>query len=404
MATKIKKPPQTFDRSYWLNSPEKSIISDKELSVKTGKYAVEAMQAISRQSNYRNMMVKLGKINSSLLNSGVWYGHDYYTATQGSDNKSVRERHRFLLKGGFHHGYMDKKLWRQPDSKKSITGKSFLEFNWSPNNPKASVSESLVDILEGKTFCILDCATTACIAQYSALLKVCGKHRFDRCFSGGNKFTLPLRVSNYATKNPLFLFLQSKPMDKAQVGDKISFCNHPGYKFRHLVGNAGALNLFYSYIGKVTKFVGFGLDADGETENKIEGRMIASYNEEPSSKTGIVNEKTLEETRKTKEAIQNLEKVLAALEEGKSKKEAIQNAYSSKADYPKTLDLKTFREAEKTGLDRKSVQCLNPMRVKMLLEQNPLKANLKQVFENTDIRYLRSAMNGETVSIWKDLL
>lgn len=368
-----------LDRNEWLNKPADQNITTEELQELIGQYIVEAMILIEEDNLRRQAIVHDATATeeekqSALLN-GVWYPEDYCEALKDTPYK---ERFEWMQKrGSFLHGLMSPKLWSQSDKHQSPSGKEFV-FQWKKG--AVSPAETLADILEGKSLCLLECATVVNIAHYAALLRVWGKERFDRCFSGEAPLTLSWCISHYATINPIYLFLEGiQTNDTTQIllGDKIGIRTHPAYPLKHPFGTATGWNLICSNENAERKFVGFGMSATGLTEHEISQALIAEYNEE-SSFNGDVAQGVI-------------------LKNAKAHYDLCVSNFS-RSGAPQQLTQMEF-EKVKGGLNGQIVR-LNAKKVRMVFLQEEEKANLFDVFKETVSGAKKYAMDSGTLKLW----
>lgn len=358
-------------RDEWLNNAAELNIDFNELGNKLGLYTLEAMEIIDNDSNTRTQILLSEKSSqkekNEALKTGVWYSNDYLTFI-----KNYKERFDWMMnKKVLNNGFMTAKLWQQVESTNFLKEKTAYAFMWKDN--KSSPAEEILNILEGKSLCLLECATVFNLAQYAALLRVWGKTKFDRVFSGEEEFTLPLRLSNFREINPIYLFLSGeKVRDTAslRIGDKMGIGNHPDYSKKHGNGSGNGWNLVCAEVSPTIKFVGFGLNGKRLTIDELEDVLIDEYNEEPFNDKEILPKEL---------QIQN-------------------NGASSKILDKITKD--DFVKSQNTGLDFSIVR-LDPEKVKMILTSSEHLANLLKVAKNTHKAALSYAMEPKIREKWK---
>lgn len=287
---------QNSFKDTWLHSPVDPLHSEDALKQIIGQFIVEAMLHI--ESDKRKRIEILHSTESDMsakitaLNGGIWYPGEYFSHIKPyQTHASFSERFQFLQKsGGFLHGCISGKNWRQLDYDVFPSGKQ-CTFHWKIES-KDSPAETLVNILDGQTFCLFDCSTIVSLVHYLALIRVLGKERFDRCFSGQFPFSLPCILSNYATMNPLYLFIEgvkTKDLNDIILGDKAGFKSHPAYSYKHPYGTALYWNVFCTKAGATTNFVGFGLGDRPLTQEEVIQKLVQEYNVETNYDPEIIS-------------------------------------------------------------------------------------------------------------------
>lgn len=356
------------ERNHWLSEPADPTASDAELEVLLGQAIVDAMVLIESKNVRRRAIIADKSApaveRNTALRGGVWYASEYSTALASlGQTPRIDWMQRTDISG---KGLIQQRgliRQREPISADQTRIVPYT-FRWQQTTADAlSPAEALVDILQGNALCVLECATALTLSHYAALLKVWGKERFDRCFAGVDDFTLPMTVSSYAEKNPMYLFLKLDRMtDVTQLkrGDKIGFRNHPDYLKKHPKGEAAAWNVVVTQPGDAEsiKFLGFGFDNEAKTITGVRDLLIAEYN-----------------------------------------KPATHGGASAASGFLPELTVEAFERASGTGLTSEIIQ-LDTERVKMILEQEPAEADLQAVFAATPAGAQRYAMDEVKLSAW----
>ncbi len=354
-------------RDTWLASPDLQIESDAELKELLGLYTAEALEIIDKDNASRMKIIlsddaKIDKKRQA-LQSGVWYSNDYLSAV-----KKHPERFRYLQKREpLKNGYMSPKFWS------SVGNHAFI---WKGDS--SSPAEEIVKILAGKSLCLLECMATFAIAQYAALLRVWGKDRFDRVFSGVEDYTLPLKISNYGLINPIYLFLEGEVISDINsicLGDKIGVRNHPLYSVKHPLGSSASWNIVCIELEPENKFVGFGFDGQRLTENEIKSILIEEYNKDVFNDDDILGGNARNYMSEHHQRFSN-------------------------DDCPREIDVSDFEEAENTGCSDQLLR-LDAKKVRMILDSPTENVSLLEVYEITNPGPISYAMEEKIGEQWK---
>ncbi len=341
-------------------------MQDKQLTEKLGVYTLEAMQRIDNE-NAKNMAIVLSdsaseKEKQQVLNLGIWYTNDYLVCV-----KKYPTRFSWLLAEEVHqNGFLSKKFW-QPVKEKGFIRKPYT-YIWK--DPNLSPAEEITNIVEGKSLCLLGCATVFNIAQYAALLRIVGKNRFDRIFSGKEPFTLPLRISDMLQINPIYLFLSGKiitDLSVINVGDKIGIRNHSDYKKKHPVGPAQGWNIVCSEVNPEIKFRGFGFGKN-LTVAEVKQLLINEYNRVPFHDPMV-----------------------------------FANIPNQNSNIASKISQEDFETNQQAGFDFQLVM-LDPIKVKMIMDADENSVNLLEVFKNTASGPAGYAMESDALSQWKSAI
>lgn len=373
---------EQFDlRDVWLNHPSTDSISEKELSTQVGQYIVEAMQLIESDNLRRKAILNSAKSTpeekQEALSAGIWYPHDYFAYIKNTNFKTRIEY--FQKRGDFLHGMMNPKLWEQTANDQTPTGKLQI-YKWKKTQD-TSPAEELVNLLGGKAFCLLECATVMNIAHYAALLRVWGKARFDRCFTGNAPLTLSWVISHYATINPMYLFIEgviNENESSLQIGDKIGIKGHPAYNLKHPYGAASQWNLICCDTGIEKKFIGFGLGSQGKTTEQISTELIGEYNKNSCFDDNMISG----------------DKVAIVVKYYQTR--VAQFEHSS---FPRVLTQEEFKKGG-GGLSNEIIR-LDSRKIKLILLEREDSCNLYEVFKITKAQALKYAMDEKTLKIWQ---
>ncbi len=353
-------------RERWLNTNHSTDLTIQELTEKLGAYTVEAMQCIDNE-NARRMAI-VSSVNTSkaektaALQSGVWYSKDYLIHVKEYEDRFQWMLNEDVLKNGF----LSKKFWQPVVSEDFPKSRKPYAYLW--NNAGSSPAEEIVNILEGKSLCLLECATVFNIAQYAAILRIVGKDKFNRIFSGKEKFTLPLRISNMGEINPIYLFLEGKTINNIsaiRIGDKLSIRNHSDYQKKHYPnGAARGWNIVCAEVDPEIKFQGFGFGKN-LTITEITQLLIDEYNKP------LFDPLIWPQTPKQRSSVAT------------------------------SITIKDFVSNPGAGLSLQVVT-LDPKKVKMILDADVHSVNLLDIFNTTSETALSYAMEFTTLGQWKN--
>lgn len=354
-------------RAKWLNNPENSSISTEALSQKLGQYTLEAMQLMDDDNAKRLAIVSSNEATkedrTKALQSGIWYSTDYLLAIK--DDKDYSARFNWLLKEkALSHGQLSKKLWVCGTEG---YGKSKVPYTFAWKDVNQSPAEEIMNMLEGKSLCLLDCALVFNIAQWAALLRVCGKNKFDRIFSGKEQFTVPLCISNMGKINPIYFFLMGEKFQDASVkaGDKVGYGNHSDYPKKHgVLAAATGWNLVCSSTLPEIQWRGFGFGKDLPTA-EIKQLLIDEYNKEVCRDPLIFVPDS-----------------------------------APCPDVATKINSEDFDSNPYAGFDGQIVR-LNPKKVEKILKANEQSVNLLEVFKCTGENQLNYALDAQTKTAWE---
>lgn len=271
---------------------EREPVSEKQsLNERLGEFAVATLQKISREN--REKMKGYSK-TPSLLNKGIFYANEYYSALKAvkATSNVVKQRLKSLTKSGaFYHGTAPSSHFRpQEGFPRSATGKAPMTYLLKDKNIKAS--DALDTILNGSGLIFLSCAEACQIAYYAALRNELGNEKFDILF--GFDSPTPFSVGMTSVSNPMYLFIkddrkpQSKPIGK---GDWGCYVGPDIYGEKHFNGEGGNWNvLFDEPIDGTLSSIGLGLKPEGESDAEIELDFLREFNAEPMGIKGLTAE------------------------------------------------------------------------------------------------------------------
>ncbi len=351
-------------RNKWLSkSSDLTSKTEEEISALLGRYTLEAMEAIDKNYFVRREILKSTRstpeLKQKILKGGVWYGEEYLTFI-----KAYEARFQWMIKKNvLNKGYMSTNSWKYESNNV-----------FSFNRLDASPSVAIIDILQGGSLCLLECMTVFNIAQYAALLRIWGKEKFDRVFSGKESFALPIRISPYTFINPIFLFLEGEEvsdLSSMRVGDKMGIRNHPGYTLKHPYGVGHSWNIVCAELSPEIRFVGFGFDGKRLTGDEVKSLLIEQYNLPPLTD----------------------KKVLAGFGPTNNRRQRF-----FKAPFPDTIDQTEF-DLSSAGYNFEIVK-LSAKRVKMILDMPLKSSNLLEVFRTTPPNLQKFAMSSDKEELW----
>lgn len=340
----------------------------EEIAILLGKYTLEAMETIDKDNFKRREILKSSESSENdkkeTLQSGVWYSEEYLPSVKQYNETRFQ---RMIKKDVLKEGYMPNELWER-DSR--------YEFSWK-NIDDTSSSKAILDIVEGKTLCLLDCMAVFNVAQYFALLKIWGKEKFDCVFSGKEAFTLPIRITPYDVVNPIYLFLEGEEisaLSAMRIGDKIGIRNHPDYKLKHLHphGTAISWNIVSAELTPEVRFTAFGFDGKRLSDEELKTLLIDLYNLPPFSD----------------------EEILPGMAPTSCNQDRLFDT-----SFPKTIDRTAF-DLSTAGYDFLVVR-LSAERVKMVLDMPLESSNLLDIFRAASPGIQKYAMNSETKASWE---
>ncbi len=371
-------------REIWLSNPANPDLPEAELKALIGQYVLEAMQLIENDMQKREAILisRDSTISECVeaLNTGLWYPLQYYARIKPyKDNPTFTPRFSYFQKsGGFIHGSMSNKLWTQPPDN-TATG-SYPTFKWKKET-QASPAEEIVKILEGKSFCLVDCAAVTSLVHYAALLRIWGKERFDKCFSGRSPYSVPLVLSNYASINPMNFFIErisTSHQADVMAGDKAGFKSHPSYHFKHPYGGSSGWNVFCVPADKVLKFVGFGLGAEALDETQVLKKLVDDYNQEPEFDDDLYTGERKALTR------EYFDKNRSAFLEG---------------DHPTVINQETLK-AQGGGCTGEYIR-LNTAKIRMIMREPVETCSLFHVFRASTPQATDYALEEATKNMWR---
>ncbi|MEN9654015.1 MAG: hypothetical protein RL235_127 [Chlamydiota bacterium] len=218
-----------------------------------------------------------------VLQQGFYGANEY--AVLLSDTDSAKARYEYLRDNNcFYHGQPPKGFDRI-DCESSLTQK---ECNGYQLRTGVKPSDGLKNV--ANTFCLIDCGEAVEFAYYCVLLEAFGEDKFNEYFKADGDNPLQFRTDIY--KTPLRHFFDAKlsaPPASIQLGDHVYFANLSAYHVRHRDGDAAGYHAICVEDGATPKFLGFGLDSGGLTEEEVIQVLVKAYNAEPIDRETIYN-------------------------------------------------------------------------------------------------------------------
>jgi hypothetical protein len=236
------------------------------------------------------------------LNEGIWYGSDYI-----AELKRWNQTDRI-------NWFKDKKIIAQGFAPvKHFTRKGTADLHFIAKKT-ANASEALMAAIQG--FGIYDCGMVCQIARYRALERVLGTEKFQRLFD--SQVTGAAMNIGYLEDDelqPMRLFVDFPLKDRTIQPlnmDEFNALRQPGrlpvkegqlafivgeknYRYKHPHGDYASFNLICSEATHgQQKFLGFGLNPEGEPEVAIYQKLIQAYNKRANTHE-LLNEKEYHE-------------------------------------------------------------------------------------------------------------
>jgi hypothetical protein len=246
------------------------------------------------------------------LKEGIWYNNDYYKALAdlAPTNPSVQARLDFFKKRDFFYQcYPPKDLFIQ------IPAESDTGFQLASMELKQGVqpSQALDGLIKEKRLAFLDCLQLVQIACFQAIREVLGSEKFDKLYNHDSRLDndpVPLRIGAMNTLHPFIKEL--KTTEPTLIGQMTGASNVQDYQIKHqIMGMCGNINLLLAKsaatatnsslseadVDKTTahtpsqkKYVGFGVDPDGATEEQIEEMLVKEHNAPPFDDNALSDE------------------------------------------------------------------------------------------------------------------
>ncbi len=252
--------------------------------------AVECMQDLAKDCAMRE---KITPDTLHLLNSGLYYGNEYLEILLDLQKKALSEKSKkavdaqlktFTEHGFFFSGVAPEKYFKFVKDKRSPTGKATTQY--LIKNKTISASDALDAVIIRKELTFLDCTSVCNLSYYAALKNVLGKDKFD--FLLASDGVTPLLIGIDRPECPLIYLLDFNQKDVVK-GVLVKFTGPSFYKLKHINGEAqNFCTLVLDPHNK--KYIGFGLDPEGETFKDIEKDFLREYNADPVGMKGLTHE------------------------------------------------------------------------------------------------------------------
>jgi hypothetical protein len=205
------------------------------------------------------------------LSKGVWYPTDYLDALQANQHEKDGPRVKWMKdKNICHLGFVDRKTFDpQPGRVFTFIAKTNI-----------AASEALKQLRGGPA--LLECANAVQLSIWMALHDYLGTSKFDALLSLPRDVFPPLYLQLGATiLTDLYPAVAIQGEEDVMPGDICSFKNISNYPKKHPLGPAIAWNTICVQNGDGgTKFMGFGLSADGNLSAEIESIFFKEFNKE----------------------------------------------------------------------------------------------------------------------------
>jgi len=225
------------------------------------------------------------------LNDGIWYPSDYFDSlTEWKQHKRIEwfQRNKLYEKGWTLTSHFE----RKDDSPWHFIAKKTVD-----------ATTALHAAMKGPS--IFECGNICQMVRYRVLERILGVEKFQRLFDSRVKgAAINLGYMNDDTLQPLRLFItfpfQDKTVDKQlmgtlgnrplKVGQLVTLFGVALYPYKHPFGIHRAFNVICSDdTPHQQKFIGFGLDINGASEQDIYQEMLNAHNKPPSD-TRLMNE------------------------------------------------------------------------------------------------------------------
>lgn len=216
------------------------------------------------------------RTDQKYIRKNIWYPEDLLKACRDCKQPQIED---WIRKGNFHKlGFLPKKTFDYiKDQQDEFRIMHFI----AKENVTASVA--LFAALNGIS--IIDCGVACQIARYGALYDVLGEQKFNLLFSGKRRMNLgfvvqdqlqPMRHFIVSCKNKDLGTLCNRPIKKGQF---VYIGGVKDYISKYPYGYGGGFNVICSDdTPKNQKFIGLGLNPEGETEEEICKKMLEDYN------------------------------------------------------------------------------------------------------------------------------
>lgn len=216
--------------------------------------------------------------NGALLNEGVFYPNEYYTALKAKGEKGKAQLEALVKTGDFVHSRAPWKYFTKVQSRQDATGFHPMRFRM-----KAGIlpTEALQQLRKGLSF--LDCGAVCQIGHYEALREVLGDEKFNRIFSADGPN--PFLIGTYESDHPLICLQEQLSLDTQILkGQWVYFRNVSPYTQKHRIGDAqGYMTTCCDATPGQERYVTLGVPAGGLKREEIRERLRAAYNETPLS-------------------------------------------------------------------------------------------------------------------------
>jgi len=251
------------------------------------------MQELVRPFFERMEMVAKGDAQTAINTkpSGIWYANDYAKALAAVGDGKVLVRGKeypasgLLAKlkeiGAFYAIKAPGAYWENvsSDDPRNAVGKEYMVLKMKDGVVPSEAMESFSENLS-----LIDCASTLRLAMTLTLMDVIGKKRFNALPEFEKPFFFGAQHERYNTSS-LDRFM--KPMKySVKEGETVSppagmsfyRAGPVEYDLKHLHGSGCGFALLSMGDGK---FLGLGLDPDGETYDQIGEELLKEFNETP---------------------------------------------------------------------------------------------------------------------------
>ena len=236
--------------------------------------SIEVLREIA-SDNIRRM--KGYKANVQLLDRGIFYPNDYYTALK--ETHQQKRLDFFLQKGSFWHCYTPTSHFEMvPTPIDECYPTGFLKCCFVLKKG-AQPTEALVSLRE--KISLLGCGETCQISYYEAIRKVLGDDKFNKLFAADSPTPLKIGQSRLLN-NPIASLMMACPTKSKIVKGQINqITNTPLYKNKHIHGHGSTfITLCCDDTPGKELFTTLGLSPEGLTYAQVNEALMAEFNKD----------------------------------------------------------------------------------------------------------------------------